>query len=145
MGLSVSPAIWQNFINRVLDEIPDRKHHLAIMDDCLIYSKRKEHLKHVTAILKALIRNGLKISPKKCMLFRTQLTYMGHTLMIKDKTPCITSLKSRIEAITKLNAPKSAKHCKQFCGMANFLSFFLKDLQKIMIPIYELTRKKERI
>ena len=109
MGLSVSPAIWQNFMNRVLDEIPDRKHHLAIMDDCLIHSKRKEHLKHVTALLKALIRNGLKISPKKCMLFRTQLTYMGHTLMIKDKTPCITPLKSRIEAITKLNAPKISK------------------------------------
>ena len=49
-GLSVSPAIWENFINRVLDEIPDRKHHLTIMDDCLIHSKRKEHLKHVTAL-----------------------------------------------------------------------------------------------
>ena len=112
MVLSVSPAILQHFINRVLDGIPDRKHHLAIMDDCLIRSKRKEHLKHVTAILKALIRNGFKISPKKCMLFRTQLIYMGHTLITKDKTPCMTPLKSRKEAIIKLNAPKSAKHCK---------------------------------
>ena len=34
MGLSVSPAIWQNFIQKVLQEIPDhRKNHLAIMDD----------------------------------------------------------------------------------------------------------------
>ena len=40
MGLSVSPAIWQNFIQRVLQEIPDyRKSHLAIMDDILTYSK----------------------------------------------------------------------------------------------------------
>ena len=54
-------------------------------------------------------------------------------------------LKSRIEAITKLNAPKSAKHCRQFCGMVNFLSFFLKDLKKIMISIYELTRKKKNL
>ena len=38
MGLSVSPPNWQNFINRVLEEILDRKHHLAIMDDCLIHS-----------------------------------------------------------------------------------------------------------
>ena len=36
MGLSVSPAIWQNFIQKVLQEIPDyRKSHLAIMDDIL--------------------------------------------------------------------------------------------------------------
>ena len=106
MGLSVSPAIWQHFINRLLDEILDRKHHLAIMDYCLIHSKRNEYLKHLTALLKALIRNGFKISPKKCMFFRTQSTCMGHALMVKDKTPCITPLKSRIEAITKLNAPK---------------------------------------
>ena len=41
MGLSVFPAIWQNFIQKVLQEIPDyRKSHLAIMDDILTYSKR---------------------------------------------------------------------------------------------------------
>ena len=66
MGLSVSPAIWQTFINKVLDEIPNRKHFLAIMDDCMIHSKRKDHLIHLIALLKALIRNGLKISPRKC-------------------------------------------------------------------------------
>ena len=43
-GLSVSPAIWQNFIQKVLQEIPDyRKSHLAIMDDILTYSKRVDH------------------------------------------------------------------------------------------------------
>ena len=48
-GLSVSPAIWQNFIQKVLQEIPDhRKNHLAIMDDCLVFSKKYDHLKHLT-------------------------------------------------------------------------------------------------
>ena len=69
MGLSVSPAIWQTFINKVLDEIPDRQHFLAVMDDCMIHSKRKDHLNHLVALLKALIRNGLKIYPRKCQLF----------------------------------------------------------------------------
>ena len=41
MGLSGSPGIWQTFTYKVLDEIPDRKHFLAIMDDCMIHSKRK--------------------------------------------------------------------------------------------------------
>ena len=35
MCLSVSPAIWQTFINKVLDKIHKRKHFFAIMDDCL--------------------------------------------------------------------------------------------------------------
>ena len=45
MGLSVSPAIWQNFIQKVLQEIPNyRKNQLAIMDDCLVHSKKKDYL-----------------------------------------------------------------------------------------------------
>ena len=142
MGLSVSPAIWQNFIQKVLQEIPDhRKNHLAIMDDCLVFSKKYDHLKHLTDLFKALIRNGLKISPRKCKLFKTSLVYMGHQVSIIDGIPHITPVKSRVDAIVKLDPPKSPKNCKQFCGMVNYLSMFLKDLQTKLIPIYHLTTK----
>ena len=142
MGLSVSPAIWQNFIQKVLQEIPNyRKHHLAIMDDCLVFSKEEDHLKHLIDLFKAIIRNGLKISPKKCKLFKTELVYMGHQIMIRDGIPMITPMKSRVEAILKLEPPKTPKGCKQFCGMVNFLSMFLEKLQEKLIPIYKLTKK----
>ena len=142
MGLSVSPAIWQNFIQKVLQEIPDhRKNHLAIMDDCLVFSKKYDHLKHLTDLFKALIRNGLKISSRKCKLFKTSLVYMGHQVSIIDGIPHITPVKSRVDAIVKLDPPKSPKNCKQFCGMVNYLSMFLKDLQTKLIPIYHLTKK----
>ena len=142
MGLSVSPAIWQNFTKKVLQEIPDhRKNHLAIMDDCLVFSKKYDHLKHLTDLFKALIRNGLKISPTKCKLFKTSLVYMGHQVSIIDGIPHITPVKSRVDAIVKLDPAKSPKNCKQFCGMVNYLSLFLKDLQTKLIPIYHLTKK----
>ena len=142
MGLSVSPAIWQNFIQKVLQEIPDhRKNHLAIMDDCLVFSKKYDHLKHLTDLFKALIRNGLKISPRKCKLFKTSLVYMGHQVSIIDGIPHITPVKSRVDAIVKRDPPKSPKNCKQFCGMVNYLSMFLKNLQTKLIPIYHLTKK----
>ena len=166
MGLSLSPQVWQTFLNAILGEVIDRgdedpellpyresdekvvydrpqtKHHLAYMDDCLVHSKEKDHLYHIVALLKALIKHGLKISPKKCVLFRTSLTYMGHTLMVKDKVPYITPLKSRVDAITKMNPPTNVKECRQFCGMVNYLSMFLESLQMILVPIYNLTRKK---
>ena len=142
MGLSVSPAVWQNFIQKVLSEIPNhRKHHLAIMDDCLVHSKKASHLHHLIDLFKAIIRNGLKISPKKCQLFRKKLVYMGHTLLIEDGIPKITPHKTRIDAIQKFDPPKTPKNCKQFCGMVNFLSIFLKELQIKLVPIYQLTKK----
>ena len=166
MGLSLSPKVWQTFLNAILGEVIDRgdedpellpyresnekvvydrpqtKHHLAYMDDCLVHSKKKDHLYHIVALLKALIKHGLQISPKKCVLFRTSLTYMGHTLMVKDKVPYITPLKPRVDAITKMNPPTDVKECRQFCGMVNYLSMFLESLQMILVPIYNLTRKK---
>ena len=53
-------------------------------------------------LLQALLKNGLKISPKKCQLFRTNLQYMDKEIFIQNKKVCIQSLKSRLEAIQKL-------------------------------------------
>ena len=50
-------------------------------------------------------------------------------------------LQSRIEAIQKLQPPTNVKGCKSFCGVVNYLSIFCRDLQKLLKPIYELTRK----
>ena len=46
-------------------------------------------------LLKALLKSWLKISPKKCQLFRTELQYMGNTIFIKDRRVCIKPLRSR--------------------------------------------------
>ena len=142
MGLSVSPAIWQNFIHSVLFEIPNyRKHYLAIMDDILIHSKHRHHKQHLNDLLKAIIRNGLKISPKKCQLFKTNLVYIGHTMLIEGGMIKLKPLKSRVDAILKLDPPKTVKDCRSFCGMVNYLSVFLENLQTKLIPIYQITRK----
>ena len=130
MGLSVSPAIWQNFIQRVLQEIPDyRKNHLAIMDDILTYSKRSDHTGKLIDLFKAVIRNGLKMSPRKCKLFKKSLVFMGLTMMIEDGMPKMKPLKSRIEAILKVKPPTTVKECRSFCGMVNYMSIFLPSLQ----------------
>ena len=128
MGLSVSLAIWQNFIQRVLQEIPSyRTNHLAIMDDILTHSKREDHIGH---LFKAIIRNGLKISPRKCKLFKKALVFIGITIMIEDGMPEMQPLKSRIDAILKVKPPKTVKDCRSFCGMVNYMSMFLPSLQE---------------
>ena len=49
---------------------------------------------------------------------------------------------SRTEAITKIPTPRTPKQCKSFCGVVNYLSLFCPDLQKLLKPIVELTRKE---
>ena len=63
------------------------------MDDLLLFTPmKKSHIAKLEDLLKALLKNGLKISPKKCQLFRKELQYMGNTLFIKDRRVCVKPL-----------------------------------------------------
>ena len=142
MGLNISPSIWQSYINTILDCLQSRKHCEAIMDDLLLFtSSKKVHIAKVEDLLKVLLKNSLKISPKKCHLFKTELQYMGNVIFIKDKKVCVKPVRSTVEAIQKLNPPTMPKGCQSFTGMVHFLSMFCLELQKLLKPIYNLTRK----
>ena len=43
--------------------------------------------------------------------------------------------------IQKLQPPRTPKGCRSFAGMVNFLSMFCSELQKLLKPIHDLTRK----
>ena len=142
MGLNISPSIWQSYINVILNCLQSKKYCEAIMDDLILFTPSKEsHTNKLEDILKALLKNGLKISPKKCQLFKTSLQYMGNEIFIENKKVCMKPLRNRLEAIQKLQPPKTPKGCRSFAGVVNFLSMFCPELQKLLKPIYDLTRK----
>ena len=146
MELNISPPIWQSYINAILNCLQSRKYCEAIMDDLLLFTPTKaSHLKKLEDLLKALCKNGLKISPKKCQLFKTDLQYMGNTIFIRNKRVCVRPLRSRIEAIQKLEPPTTIKGCQSFVGMVNFVSLFFLEIQKLLKPIYDLTRKGDNL
>ena len=100
MGLNISPVVWQSYINAILNCLSSRKYCEAIMDDLLLFMPNKQtHFENLVDLLQALCKNGLKISPKKCQLFRTELQYMGNTIFIKERRVCVKPLRSRLEAI----------------------------------------------
>ena len=77
------------------------------MDDCLVHSKFADHLQDLTNLFQSLIDNGLKISPKKCQFFLTELVYMGLKLLIYNGRPSITPMKDKCKAIRQINPPKT--------------------------------------
>ena len=95
MGLNISPAIWQSYINAILNCLQSRKYCEAIMDDLLLFTPMKSsHFDKLKDPLEALHKNGLKISPKKCQLFKTDLQYKGNTIFIRNKRVCVRPLRS---------------------------------------------------
>ena len=142
MELNISPTVWQLYINGILSCLSSRKYCEAIMDDLLLFTPNKQtHFEKLIDLLRPLCKNGLKISPKKCQLFKTELQYMGNTIFIREKRVCVKPLKSRLEAIQKLKTHTNQKGCRSFAGIVNFVSVFYPELQKLLKPIYELTKK----
>ena len=142
LGLNISPSIWQSYINANLNCLQSKKYCEATMDDLLLFTSLKSsHIAKLEDLLKALLKNSLKISLKKCQLLRTNLHYMGNEVFTQNSRFCIKPLRSRIEAVQKLQPRTTAKGCRSCVGMINFLSMFCPELQKLLKTIYDLTRK----
>ena len=96
MELNVSSPIWQSYINTILNCLVSRKYCEAIMDDLLLFTPSKQvHMRKLEDLLQALLKNGLKISPRKYHMFRKEVQYMGNTIFIQGKRVCVKPLCSR--------------------------------------------------
>ena len=110
----------------------------------MLHGLKDNHMDLFKNLLVSLIVHRLKLSPRKCQLFVKHSVYLGNVFHIEDGVITITPMKSRIEAIQKLEHPTTVKGCNSFCEVVNYLSLFCKDLQKNSVkPIYELTRKEQ--
>ena len=82
-GLTNAPATFQRLMNEIFKE-DHFKHVLIFLDYLLVYSETPaEHSEHLEKVFLKLRAAGLKLKPKKCDLFQTQVDYLGHVL---DKT-----------------------------------------------------------
>ena len=143
MGMSVSPQIWQQFVDLVFqdDLIKGKQNFDVIMDDMFIHSTVEEHMDNLMDLFKVLRKYSLKISPHKCQFFKKKIAYMGLEFQIQKDKVCYTPLKDKCDTIRNLESPKTLRQTRAFCGMVNFLSSFIPNLHRLLIPIYDLQKK----
>ena len=146
MGMSVSPQIWQQFVDLVFqdDLIKCKQNFDVIMDDTFIHSTAEEYMDDLMDLFKVLRKYGLKLSPQKCQFFKKKLVYTGLEFQVQGDKVCYTPLKDKCDTIRNLESPKTLRQTRAFCGMVNFLSSFLPNLCRLLIPIYDLQKKAKK-
>ena len=82
--------------------------------------------------------DNMKAAPDKPHFFLTRVKFLGN--IIKKDT--ITPLKSRIDAIQKLQSPTNKKKIEEFLGMLNFLSKYVYKMQLYLRSLYNLVRQQ---
>ena len=147
MGMSVSPQIWQQFVDLVFqdDLIKCKQNFDIIMDDTFIHSTAEEHMDDLMDLFKVLRKYGLKLSPYKCQFFKKKIVYMGLKFQVQGDKVCYTPLKDKCDAIRNLESPKTLRQTRAFCRIVNFLSCFLPNLHRLLILIYDLQKKAKSL
>ncbi|KII72627.1 Transposon Tf2-8 polyprotein [Thelohanellus kitauei] len=134
-GVSVAPALFQNFMDTILCDL----HHVScFLDDIIITGKDDtEHLSNLDIVLSRLENIGLTTQKSKCKFYQESITYLGHKI---DKNG-IHPDKSSVECLLDMPAPSNTKELKSWLGSVNFYSRFIPMLQPISSELYSLLRK----
>ena len=126
MGMSVSPQIWQQFVDLVFqdDLIKHKQNFDVIMDDAFIHSTAEEHMDDLIDLFKVLRKYGLKLSPHKCQFFKKKIAYMGLEFQIQEDKVCYTPLKDKCDAIRNLDLQRLSGKLELFAAWLTFYHLF---------------------
>lgn len=76
-GLVNAPAVFQNFMNEVFQDLLGRV-VLVYLDDILIYSRTlADHIHHITQVLR-LCKHHLYLKLEKCLFHHSTTQYLGY-------------------------------------------------------------------
>ncbi len=106
------------------------------LDDLLCITKGsfEQHLAHLRVVFQRLRDANLKINAPKSFFCATKIEYLGYMI-----TPTgIKPIPKKIEAITRLQRPKTVKQLKSFLGMVNFYRDTWAKRSHILAPLSDL-------
>ena len=68
----------------------------------------------------------------------------GTRISDTERQSMLYPIKDKCDAIRNLESPKTLRQTRAFCRMVNFLSSFLPNLHRLLIPIYDLQKKAKK-
>ena len=121
-GISIGPAAFSAFMSKIFRPLTLKKNAITYLDDVFMQSQTKDEMFTVLEQYHKILQNeNLKAAPDKSHFFQTRVKFLRHNI----EQNLITPLKSRIDAIQKLQPPTNKKKIQEFLGMLNFLSKYV--------------------
>ncbi|KAI5615365.1 hypothetical protein C0J50_10790 [Silurus asotus] len=139
-GLSIAPAVFQNFMNEVFRPFLHR-FVIVYIDDILVYSRMlREHHQQVTQILALLQKHQLYLNLPKCEFHRSEIQFLGYVINAAG----IRMDERKVAAVRDWPVPASIKELQRFLGFANFYRRFIGGFSLVSAPLTSLLRGKAK-
>jgi hypothetical protein len=136
-GYRNGPSIFQRVMNTVLAPFL-WIFALVYIDDIVIYSRTfEDHVNHLDAVLGAIAKANLTLSPPKCHVGYQSLMLLGQ----KVSRLGLSTHKEKVDAIVQLEEPRNVSELQTFLGMMVYFSSYVPFYAWIAQPLFDLLKK----
>ena len=100
------------------------------LDDVIVYRKSiTEHIEHLRKVLRRLRENGVKLKPRKCKLFRKEVSFLERVV----STDSYKLDPSSIAPLLNLakNPPKTVGEFRQIIRLPGYYRKYIKEFSHI--------------
>ena len=137
-GLTNAPATFQRAVQLMLRGLTWQE-VLAYLDDVVVLGKDfKSHLQNLSTVLERFRLHNLKLKPRKCVFFQTEVTFLGR----KVSSQGIQMTDEHVKVVKEWTIPTNSKQVESFLGFANYHREFVPSFAEIACPLYSITGKK---
>ncbi|KAG1936368.1 gag-pol fusion protein [Pimephales promelas] len=134
-GLQGAPATFQRLMDQILQGT--REFAAAYLDDVVIFSETwEEHCQHLQQVLGRIKAAGLTINPKKCIMAKREISYLGFVI----GGGVIRPQQEKIEAIRRYQPPTTKKQVRSFLGLVGWYRRFIPNFSARASVLTDLTR-----
>ena len=139
MGFVISSDVFQSKIMELLGAIEGVRCYL---DDvlCLTKGSFEEHIEQLRKCFDKLREAGLKCNINKCSFGLTEVKYLGF-IISRDG---IKADPKKVEAILKIEKPKTVTEMKSLIGMVQFYKNMFKRRSHILTPLIEASTQGKK-
>ena len=136
MGISNAPDIFQSIMMRLLGDLD---YVYVYIDDILITSNHsfEEHMAKLQEVLKRLDKAGFRANIRKCAFAMDRVEYLGYDISRTGIHP----QPKKVEAILKMQPPRTKRQLRRFLGMVNYYRDMWQKRSHILAPLTSLTGK----
>ena len=134
-GVTCAAELFQNHIAEAIAAVPNA---LNTSDDIMVYGKdQREHDEALEGVLQALVNRNLTLNKGKCEFNKPSIEFYGFVFGKDGISPDV----KKVEAVKKMETPKTAKEVRSFLGLTNYVSRFIPQYANITKPLRDLTKK----
>lgn len=114
---------------------------LVYLDDIIVFGGSfDEELERLQVVLRRLRAANLKLSPKKCLFFQSEVPFLGN-IVGRDG---VKTDPQKVAAVQDWPVPTCVTDVKSFVGLCTYYRRFVKQFAQIASPLHQLTRRGAR-